>query len=96
MRLTQAWSCWCQSFPNYSYGQDDIIEIVTNKPCCKIKPILLPKIRNKLKLILTLMEQSPLLRTSDGDVMDMDLESSFTCGLEYVKETIDYIFANRN
>ena len=41
------------------------------------------------------MEQSQLLRISDGNLIDLDLESSFTCGLEYVKENIKYIFANR-
>ena len=35
------------------------------------------------------------MNTSDGKLIDMDLESSFTCGLEYVKENIEYIFANR-
>ena len=42
------------------------------------------------------MEKSPNLRTSDGDDIDMDLESSFTIGLEFVRENIEYIFLNRN
>ena len=50
---------------------------------------------NELKPILCLMEQSSVLRTSDGNLIEMDLESSCTCGLEYVKENIEYIFANR-
>ena len=50
---------------------------------------------NELKPILCLMEQSPLLRTSDGNSIEMDLESSLTCGLEYVKENIECIFTNR-
>ena len=41
------------------------------------------------------MEQSPLLRKSDGNLIEMDLESSFTCGLKYVKENIEFIFPNR-
>ena len=41
------------------------------------------------------MEQSLLLRTSGGNLIDMDLESSFTCGLEYLEENIEYTFANR-
>ena len=42
------------------------------------------------------MEQNPILQTSDGDVIEMNLESSFIHRLEYVKENIEYFFANRN
>ena len=40
------------------------------------------------------MEKSPHLQTSDGD--DIDMEFSFTVGLEFVRENIEYIFLNRN
>lgn len=100
MKLKQAWLCWRQGFPYYRQKENDKIKIVSIKPFRQIKPTLLPKkvqiqFRNDLKPILCLMEQSPHLKTSDGTLIDMDLESSFTCGLEYVKENIEYIFANR-
>ena len=50
---------------------------------------------NELKQILSLMEQSQLLRTSDGNLIEIDLDSSFTCQLEYTKENIEYFFANK-
>ena len=52
--------------------------------------------RNELKLISSLLEKSSNLWTIDADDIDMDLESSFTVGLEFVRENIEYIFLNRN
>ena len=52
--------------------------------------------RNEMKPILCLMEQSLLMRTSDRNLIDMDLESSFTCRLEYVKENLEYILQIEN
>ena len=97
MRLKQAWLYWLQSFPNYRSNQIGIIKIISIKPFCQIVSTLLKKIdiqiQNYLKPVLCLMEQSPPFRTSDGNLIEKDLESSFTCGLEYVKENIEYIFA---
>ena len=42
--------------------------------------------------MLSLMAKSPNLHTSDGDDIEMDLESSFTAGLEFVRENIQHIF----
>ena len=50
---------------------------------------------NERKPILCLMEQILLLRTSDGNLTEMNLEFSITFGLEYVKENIEYIFSDR-
>ena len=99
MKLKQSWLCWRQGFPNYRYNQNDKFENVSIKPFCQIKATLHPKklqIRfwNELKPILCLMEQSLLLRISDGNLIEINFESSFTCGLEYVKENIEYMFAN--
>ena len=41
------------------------------------------------------MEHSLLSQISNGDVIEMDLESSFTYGLEYIKQNIEYIFSHR-
>ena len=33
---------------------------------------------------------------NNGNLIEVDLESRYTCGLKYVKENKEFIFANRN
>ena len=76
MKLKQAWLCWHQHTQNYCQKEIDTIKIVSIKPFCQIKPTLFPKkvqiqFCNELKAIHYLMEQSPHLRISDGNLIDM-------------------------
>ena len=43
MKLKHACLCWHQGFPNYHQKENDKIKIVSIKPFCQIKPILLSK-----------------------------------------------------